>query len=423
MLTKKRKIILALLILALFSFVLGRLAGSWVGHGMVVESSPAFKGTTMVNILVMGIDARDTKTNTRSDTMILFTIDPEEKRVSMLSIPRDTRIETKPGHYDRINSVNYTDGPEAACAAVEKLFKTPVSKYAVVNFAGFVKAVDLLGGVDITVPQSMYHYDDQYPNLTIDLKAGAQHLDGAKALAFARYRGGPTADIGRTANQQALLKALLDTLISTKTITKIPSLVEEIHASVNTNLTTREMLALATLAPSIDPAKIYAQTAPGYSFSDPATGASYWHLDEKLAEGLVRRLIEGESFEVFQTAPAAPSRPAAPAVEPDDAAIEEEPAASAPEEIETEPAESEPTPPDTPVVPSEAVETTPTVDKSPEASPDSPAAPTPPVPPTSPDTAAPVESGAEADGVSNSPPEGAGLVEAPPAFELNDSEV
>ena len=100
-----------------------------------------------INILFMGIDARDTKSNSRSDTMILASIDPGTDKVVMVSIPRDTRIKNSAGKYDKINSINMVDGPEAACDKVGELLNVTVDYYVITNFAGFGDIVDALGGV------------------------------------------------------------------------------------------------------------------------------------------------------------------------------------------------------------------------------------------------------------------------------------
>jgi LCP family protein required for cell wall assembly len=178
------------------------------------------------NILFMGIDDRDNANNSRSDTMILATIDPKTSRVALLSIPRDTRIKNSKGRNEKINGVNYIEGPEAACKAVGELLDTDVEYYVTTNFEGFGKIVDILGGVDINVESDMKHWDVSY---AIDLKKGLHHMNGDQALQYVRYRGGPTADIGRTQRQQQFIKALADEMFKAKTILKLPSLIPEIN--------------------------------------------------------------------------------------------------------------------------------------------------------------------------------------------------
>jgi anionic cell wall polymer biosynthesis LytR-Cps2A-Psr (LCP) family protein len=93
--------------------------GAWLGGRLnnLFFESVATKETKgkPINILFMGIDARDAKSNSRSDTMIVATIDPVSKKIAMVSIPRDTRIKNSNGKYDKINSINLLEGPEGAC--------------------------------------------------------------------------------------------------------------------------------------------------------------------------------------------------------------------------------------------------------------------------------------------------------------------
>lgn len=257
-----------------------------------------------INILFMGIDARDAQSNSRSDTMILASIDPSSKKVAMVSIPRDTRIKNSAGKYDKINSINLLEGPEAACKKVGELLNVPVDYYVVTNFAGFGDIVDALGGVHINVESNMHHVDTEYPELSIDLDKGYQYLNGQQALAFVRYRGGATADIGRTENQQKFIKALAAEMLQTKTILKLPQLAPELYKNVHTNLPIKDLIYLANMADKLDMANINAQTLPGYFLHDNATGASYWEADKQTAGILVQSLLQGQTFKVIGETPA-----------------------------------------------------------------------------------------------------------------------
>jgi len=272
-----------------------------------------------INILLMGIDARDAKANSRSDTMIVASIDPGTKKIAMVSIPRDTRIKNSSGKYDKINSINYTDGPEEACKQVGKLLDTRIDYYVVTNFGGFGDIVDALGGVHINVESNMRHADPVNPELAINISKGYQYLNGKQALAFVRYRGGPTADIGRTENQQKFIKALAGEMLQSKTILKLPQLIPQLNKNVHTNLPVKDMIYLANMAKKLDMENIAAQTLPGYFYHDNITGASYWEADKKIASILIESLLKGETFKVVGDAPAnaqpAKSNPISAAVE------------------------------------------------------------------------------------------------------------
>ncbi|MEA4925926.1 MAG: LCP family protein [Syntrophomonadaceae bacterium] len=300
--TKKGIVTLAILV---FFVMMG--VGAFLGgqlNSLFFESvqTKDSKGK-VINILLMGIDARDAKANSRSDTMILASIDPATKKVAMVSIPRDTRIRNSAGKYDKINSVNYVDGPEAACREVGKLLNVPVDYYVITNFGGFGDIVDALGGVHLNVETNMVHPDPVNPSLAINLTKGYQYLNGKQALAYVRYRGGATADIGRTENQQTFIKALAAEIMQTKTILRLPQLIPELYKNVRTNLPLADMIYLANMAQKLDVANINTQTLPGYFYHDIA-GASYWEADKKIASVLVESLLQGENFPVMGEAPA-----------------------------------------------------------------------------------------------------------------------
>ncbi len=288
-------------------FVVMLAVGAWVGgqlNQLLFESvqTKEIKGKN-INILVMGIDARNAKENSRSDTMILASLDPGSGQVVLISIPRDTRIKNAKGQNDRINSINWLQGPEAACKQVARLLNVPVDYYVVTNFGGFDDIVDALGGVHIDVQSNMYHADPVTPELAINLKKGYQYLDGKQALAYVRYRGGPTADIGRTENQQRFIKALAAEMRQSKTIVRLPQLIPELAQNVHTNIPLPDMIYLGNMAQKLDMENMITQTLPGYFLNDSETGASYWEPDTKIASTLIADLKNGAVIKVVQEAP------------------------------------------------------------------------------------------------------------------------
>lgn len=297
---RKKGTISILILVFLGTFAIGALlGGQFKGLFKDTIAEKNEKGET-INVLFMGIDARDGEKNSRSDTMILASIDSQNNKVAMVSIPRDTRIKNTFGRDEKINSVNYTKGPEAACKEVGKLLDVRVEHYVITNFDGFGEIVDTLGGVDIDVETNMVHRDVSY---SINLSKGYQHLNGDQALQYVRYRGGPTADIGRTQRQQKFIKALAEQMFQTNTITKLPKLLPQIVKYVDTNISMQDMLHLAQIARKIDIQNITTQTLPGYPYTDPSSGASYWEADKTKAKILVSSLLQGKTFPVVGDPP------------------------------------------------------------------------------------------------------------------------
>ncbi len=324
-------LVLVVLVVYLITFAMGALIGNQLQNGTMVSTVQSIIPGGRLNILFMGIDARSKGENSRSDTMILASIDKKTKKAVMVWIPRDTRVEVSSGYFDKINSVNYLQGPEAACQVTGDLLGENIKYYVVTNFDGFAEIVDILGGVHIDVESDMNHKDPD-PKLNINLSKGMQLLNGEDALRYVRYRGGPTADIGRTQRQAKFIKALIDEMISTSTISKLPELVPKLLENVHTNIPVKEMGTLANMARQFSAENMITQTLPGYSFTDPGTGASYWHADEEIAPGMIDALFAGESFEVMSdppnwTAPSAvPAQPAEETTEPEDNTEIENPA-------------------------------------------------------------------------------------------------
>lgn len=295
--TRARTIGLLILVFAGF-FVTGNLLA---GHFLNPSVESTVGRGKPVNILIMGIDARNAEVNTRSDTMIVASIDRKTRQVVMVWIPRDTRVKVG-GHYNKINSVNALEGPEAAAQAAGDLLGTRIDYYVVTNFAGFEKIIDILGGVDIDVETAMVHYDPD-PRLNIKLSKGQQHLNGLDALRYVRYRGGPTADIGRTVRQQKFVNALAKEMLKPGTIIKLPKLLPELAQHVRTNIPASDLLFMGKVAREFDAANITTQTLPGYPYTEPSSGASYWQADSDIADGILEDLFNGKTYDVAQDPP------------------------------------------------------------------------------------------------------------------------
>ncbi|MFA7148415.1 MAG: LCP family protein [Syntrophomonadaceae bacterium] len=293
------RLILTCVTIFLVTFTAGAFIGNHLQVGPFDRSitAKAERGK-QINILFMGIDARKMETNSRSDTMILASIDTKANKIAMVWIPRDTRVEVKRNHYDKINSVNYLQGPEAACRVVGDLLDIRVDHYVVTNFDGFARIIDILGGVTLDVPPNMTHHDPD-PKLRINIPPGVQRLNGQDALGYVRYRGGPTADIGRTGRQQKFIKALTDEMLQGKTILKLPELLPELAKNIHTNIPVTDMMVMAKLAKDFDSLEIYTQTLPGYWDA----GASYWQADPKIAAGIIDDLFAGKKYDVAQDPP------------------------------------------------------------------------------------------------------------------------
>ena len=228
-------------------------------------------------VLLMGVDRRDGDVG-RSDTLMLAAVDEEHGRAALLSIPRDTRIEVGSYGYDKINHAYAFGGHEMTLASVSALVGVPITHYIMVDTSAFERIVDAVGGVDIDVEKRMYYEDpwDDDGGLVIDLAPGEQHMNGAQAIQYVRYRDG-AGDIGRIGRQQHFMRALLAQLLSPQVLPRLAAVVDEVKNAVETDLTTRQLLTLATRLKDMEAGGVSMQMVAG----TPAYlgDVSYWIPD------------------------------------------------------------------------------------------------------------------------------------------------
>ena len=211
-------------------------------------------------ILVCGID----NAGGGSDTTMLMRFDAQERRVDLVSLPRDTLL-----HHDWYsNKLNYayaSGGVERLRAEVENLLGVPVDFYVAVDLRGFVALVDRIGGVDFDIPVDM-DYDDPMQGLHIHFEKGPHHLNGQQAMEVVRWRknndgsGYPEADIGRIATQQSFLKAVAAQAMR---LGNAPALAQVFFSYVKTDLTSGNLVWLASEAMDIGTEGVAFHTLPG----------------------------------------------------------------------------------------------------------------------------------------------------------------
>ena len=234
-----------------------------------------------INILLLGVDDGDSEASAdepkRTDAILLLSVDPDKEKVSVLSIPRDTKV-VLPGHRDpdKINAAFAYGGAVMTKQTVQSLLQIPVHYYALANWRGFIEVVDLIGGVDLYVEKNMY-YEDPYADLVIDIKHGYQHMDGETVGKYVRFRGDELGDIGRVQRQQKFLRAAAEQMFSFQNITKIGAIMDTIDKYIDTDLNTVTMLKAANSFKIFGDDKI--KTCMLYGQFDDEDGISYWATD------------------------------------------------------------------------------------------------------------------------------------------------
>ena len=248
-------------------------------------------------VLLAGIDYDATRT----DTIMVLSIDATTHEAALMSIPRDTHAISYRGD-ERINAfygfyVNGTKegriaGMEALMIEVGKILGYQPTGYAMVNLRAFVQLVDLIGGVDFNVPQDM-DYEDPTQELYIHLQKGYQHLDGNHAMQLVRFRGYPEADIRRTQVQQQFLSAVAKQCLSLSSLTKIKDYCRIFEENVTTCFSYENLVYLAMELAECDLSAAKTYTLPGES--QIINDVDYWVLYKNQTQAII-----DESFNPYK---------------------------------------------------------------------------------------------------------------------------
>lgn len=211
-----------------------------------------------LTILLMGVDRRPAQGDvpTRSDAITLLSIDPQSKAAAMLSIPRDLYVPLYGlDRVDRINTAYFFGeaqrvpggGMQEAKDTIAWNLGVPVDKAVVIDFEGFKRAIDALGGIDVDVPGRIV--DNAYPTEDFGveqliIEAGPTHMDGELALKYVRTRH-QDSDFGRLQRQQQVILAARDKAFSLGVIGHLPNLMDAVADSYSTDLTIAEIVSIA----------------------------------------------------------------------------------------------------------------------------------------------------------------------------------
>ena len=271
-------------ILMLVVFLTAALGGAYFASNSLTEkpvekkqSEELLTAKDKATIMIMGVDERDDDVG-RSDTLMIASIDPKTNQASLLSVPRDTRVKIKGHGFDKVNAA-YAYGKEKLSQdTVENLLGVSVDHYVIINTKSFKKIIDAVGGIDIDVPKRM-HYEDPWDDdggLIIDFHPGMQHMDGAKAVTYVRYRD-EEGDLGRIRRQQDFVRAFMEKLVSPSIIPKLPTVIKEVMGSLETDLSFRQLLEFVGTLKESKNNGLKTDMVPGKPLY--IDGVSYWIPD------------------------------------------------------------------------------------------------------------------------------------------------
>ena len=248
-----------------------------------------FQKENVTRILLLGCD----RTSGLSDSILVVSINEDEKCASILQIPRDTYAEYTKKDYKKINGTLSTLGESGTKDFFGEALGVTIHHFAVVKLDLFCKMVDAIGGVDVDVPQKM-EYHDPAQDLHISLDEGRQHLDGRTAEHFVRYRAGyVNADLGRLDAQKLFLRAFAQKCRSL-TAPDYFRLAGASLTGVQTDIGIGDAIRLGSILRECDPAKVPMQTLAGQAVKGQS-GAWYYVLNREGACRQINELMYPES--------------------------------------------------------------------------------------------------------------------------------
>lgn len=247
-----------------------------------------------INILLLGADSSvervEAGMNFRTDTMILVTVDFENRDVDMISIPRDSYVRIN-GSETRFNKINAAfvfgggadkSGYEYSMNTVSDLLGVRIDYYVGFGMNVVKDVVNAMGGVD-------YDVDIEFTMCGRKTEKGLQHMDGQKVLDYCRYRKGGRGDVDRVDRQQRMLFAIFETMLSTNQVKNIPDIYTAVQENIDTNLDVLQIATLAYFAKDLSMDQIERHTVPG---NGQYVGAkSYYIINQEKKNSMVKEIF------------------------------------------------------------------------------------------------------------------------------------
>jgi len=226
------------------------------------------------NILLIGTDERGPNSGARSDTMMLVSINRQTKQIVGTSFLRDTYVKIPDKGFNKLNASYAYGGVELLFDTLEYNFSIYPERYITVNFESFIKVIDILGGIEISVEDYELYWVNQYihaSNLIVGddehsdylefANGSPQLLNGKQALAYARVRYVGNADFTRTERQRTVVTTVFEKIKNTDPAT-LMELLDEILPEVTTDVTLEEFFELISLIPEISEYEIVSHSIP-----------------------------------------------------------------------------------------------------------------------------------------------------------------
>ena len=253
----------------------------------------AIRDGKRINAVLIGTDWVDYARH--SDTLIFISYDPVTRFLDLISIPRDTKFSPKGYNFFKINEVyafhyrtkkNDHIAAVQVCKAVEELFqnKVEIPYYIQVNYSSFKTFIDLMGGLNVDIEEPM-NYDDNAGKLHIHFDQGMNHLNGAKALEYVRFRG-KAGDVGRVFRQQLFVKAFLSTWKNPYFLFNTHKIAKLLFKEINTNISAWDFVSGAFDVKDLKIKNVRFSQLPGQP-----NKRGQWEYDADNLKGLLNKII------------------------------------------------------------------------------------------------------------------------------------
>ncbi len=266
--------------------------------------APNIAAGERVNVLVMGTDCRPIDKHVcRTDTMMIVSLDSKTSTAGVITIPRDLYVPIPGVGDNRINTANYYGelykypggGPALAKKTVEYNFGRRIHYYVLGDFNGFRRVIDTLGGIDVDVPKPINdptYPDENFGFSPLYIPAGRLHMDGELALKYARTRH-QDGDFGRSKRQIQVILAARDKALRLDLLPKLPTLVQSLWGTVETDLKPQEVIALAQSAAKVKTENIKTGTIDQTMTVEfrTGTGADVLWFDRAKVGALMNQII------------------------------------------------------------------------------------------------------------------------------------
>ncbi len=290
---KKRKIITSGIIVAMTITIL---AGGYLlylindlgnsmnanGESDSINITDLFKNPLeeSITILALGVDSRGGSDidSTRTDTIMVITLNTNTKQIAAVSFPRDSYVDIEGYGYTKLNHATAFGGVPLLAETIESNFGIKIDNYVLIDFIAFEKIVDELGGIEVDVAKKMYIYEN-YTSTT--LYPGVQQLDGENLLAYVRFRNDSDGDLGRIIRQQEAIEKLGEKATSLSAVIKAPEMMDILGDHIITDLTTTELLNIVKKYSSFKKEDWHSMTLGGVPARSPDDNLWYYFFTEE----------------------------------------------------------------------------------------------------------------------------------------------